>query len=200
MAAGKAIVTALAERHQKSSRELASLHTIAFPCRPGIVSVGVLSICSFPFRAYFGVKWRAASFVARRRLGLKRARVSAPMRNGNSSSKAVTFWYPLNLPISYEAAKGSSLQGDGRTLAISSGAVRFVCDRNLLVGQLFRLSIQWPARLSDGTSLSLWATGKVQRCVRSEVEVDIVRHGFRTRGRDGSTVSTLLDAMAGKAS
>jgi hypothetical protein len=113
------------------------------------------------------------------------------MRNGNSSSKAVKLWYPIKLPLSYEGEKGSSLQGDGRTLAISSAAVRFACDRSFLVGEVVRLSIQWPARLSDGASLSLWATGKIRRSGRCELEVAIERHEFRTR-REGASMSSIV--------
>ena len=78
------------------------------------------------------------------------------MGNGNLSSKAVQ-WFAIKLPISYEGPEGSLLQGNGRTLAMSSVAIQFACDRHLPVGQIFRLRIQWPATLCDGTSLSLWA-------------------------------------------
>ena len=76
------------------------------------------------------------------------------MRNGNSSSKAVQ-WFAIKLPISYEGPEGSLLQGNGVTLALSSGAIQFACDRNLPLGHVFRVWIQWPATLYDGTSLSL---------------------------------------------
>lgn len=118
------------------------------------------------------------------------------MRNGNPSSRAVTFWYPLDLPISYEGIAENSVQGDGRTLAIRSGAVRFECGRNLFVGQEVRLSIRWPVRLCDGTNLSLWARGRVLWSAGWEAEVAIGRHEFRTRRDDGAAPLVMLKTKA----
>ena len=119
----------------------------------------------------------------------------ARMRNGNSSSKAVR-WFAIELPISYEGPEGSLLQGNGLTLAMSSGAIQFACDRNLPVGHVFRLWIQWPATLCDGTGLSLWATGTIQRSECCEVEVAVKRHEFRTRRAGGSKPSIMFNAVA----
>jgi hypothetical protein len=118
------------------------------------------------------------------------------MRNGNSSSKAARFWYPIDLPLSYEGVENGSLSGNGRTLAIRSGAVRFECDRKLYVGQVLRLSIRWPVLLDDGTNLSLWAKGRVQRSTGWEVEVAIGRHEFRTRRDDAVKPMVILKAQA----
>jgi len=115
----------------------------------------------------------------------------ARMRNGNLSHKAVQ-WFAIKLPISYEGPEGSLLQGNGLTLALSSGAIQFACDRNLPLGHVFRLWIQWPATLCDGTSLSLWATGTIQRSERCEVEVAVKRHEFRTRRAGGSKPEIML--------
>lgn len=117
------------------------------------------------------------------------------MRNGSSSSKVVQ-WFAIELPISYEGPKGSMLQGNGLTLAMSSGAIQFACDRNLPVGHVFRLWIQWPATLSDGASLSLWAMGTIQRSGCGEVEVAVKRHEFRTRCAGGSKPSIMFNAVA----
>lgn len=106
---------------------------------------------------------------------------SALMRNGNSSFKAVKLWYPIELPICYEGPEGSLLQGNGTTMAMSSAVIQFACDRNLPVGHVFQLWLQWPAKLFDGTSLSFWATGTIQRSACCEVEVAVRRHEFRTR-------------------
>jgi hypothetical protein len=119
------------------------------------------------------------------------------MRNGNSSSKAVK-WFAIELSIFYEGAEGSLLQGNGRTLAMRSGAIQFACDRNLPVGHIVRLWIPWPATLCDGTSLSLWATGTIQRSASCEVEVAIRRHEYRTRRAGGATPSIMLVAPSAR--
>jgi len=113
------------------------------------------------------------------------------MGNGNSSFKARK-WFAIELPLSYEGAEDSLLQGNGQTLGMSSGAIQFACDRNLPVGQAVRLWIQWPATLSDGTSLNFWATGTIQRSASCEVEVALRRHEFRTRRAGGSTPAITL--------
>ena len=116
----------------------------------------------------------------------------APMRNGNSSFKVVKVWYPIELPVCYEGPEGSLLQGNGMTTAMSSGVIQFACDRNLPVGHVFQLWIQWPAKLFDGTSLSFWATGTIQRSARCEVEVAVKRHEFRTRRAGASKPEIML--------
>ena len=104
-------------------------------------------------------------------------------------------WYPVELPFLYECERGS-LQGDGRTLAISSGAIRLACDRDLPLGLVIRLDIQWPAKLGDGTSLSLSAIGKVRRSAFCKAEVAIVRHEFRTRRRESAKTLITFKATA----
>ncbi|HET7441422.1 MAG TPA: hypothetical protein VFJ47_08980, partial [Terriglobales bacterium] len=116
--------------------------------------------------------------------------------NGNSSFKAVKLWYPIELPICYEGPEGSLLQGNGMTMAMSSGVIQFACDRNLPVGHVFQLWIQWPAKLFDGTSLSFWATGTIQRSARCEVEVAVKRHEFRTRRAGASKPQIMLVRQA----
>ena len=113
------------------------------------------------------------------------------MRNGNSSFKAGK-WFSIELPLSYEGAEDSLLQGNGQTLGMSSGGIQFACDRNLPVGQALRLWIQWPATLGDGNGLSLWATGTIQRSANCKVEVVLRRHEFRTRRAGGLTSSIAL--------
>ena len=110
---------------------------------------------------------------------------------GNTSSKAEQR-FAIELPITYEGPEGSLLQGNGVTLALSSGAIQFACDRNLPLGHVFRVWIQWPATLCDGTSLSLCATGTIHRSDRCEVEFAVRRHEFRTRRAGGSKPEIML--------
>jgi hypothetical protein len=116
------------------------------------------------------------------------------MRKRNLSSGAATPWYPVKLPISYEISAPDTHHGSGWTLAISSGAVRFACDRDLPVGLAIRMAIKWPAKLGDGTSLSLSAIGKIQRSAVCEVEVVMIRHEFRTRCAEGPAGLMLVDS------
>jgi hypothetical protein len=66
------------------------------------------------------------------------------MRIRNSSFKAVK-WFAMELPI-YEGARGRSLRGSGRTLAMSSSAIQFACGRNLPVGHGVTFVFNGPRR------------------------------------------------------
>jgi len=66
------------------------------------------------------------------------------------------------------------------------------------VGHVARLWIQWPTTASDSTSLSLWATGTIQRSAKLRGGVAIMLHEFRTRRTSGSTPSSLLVARSAR--
>ena len=90
-------------------------------------------------------------------------------------------WYPIDLPIYYTGGAEDSIQGCGKTVEISSGAVRFAGDQDLPVGFKVRLAISWPVSLADGTSLSLSIIGRIEEAASREFRAAIIRHEFRTR-------------------
>src|SRR5438874_7677354 len=104
------------------------------------------------------------------------------------------FWYPIELPIRYTGGAGDSIQGCGKTVEISSGAVRFAADQDLDVGFKVRLAISWPVPLADGTSLNLSIVGRIEEAARREFRAAIIRHEFRTRGGKLSLVVAGVDA------
>lgn len=89
--------------------------------------------------------------------------------------------YALALPLKYQAQEQQGCFGRGRSLAVSSKSIQFVCDRALRAGLKIRLELEWPAGLPDGTKLNLWVYGVVMRSSNSESEVRISRYEFRTR-------------------
>lgn len=89
--------------------------------------------------------------------------------------------YALTLPLRYQAQEQEGLSGRGRSLAVSSKSIRFVCDRALRTGLRIRVELEWPAGLPDGTKLNLWIYGVVMHSFSSESEVRINRYEFRTR-------------------
>jgi hypothetical protein len=92
--------------------------------------------------------------------------------------------YPIALPVRYESHADGGVTGFGRTLAIATKMVTFASDQDLRVGLKVWLSILWPAKLQDGTSLNLSMVGRIERCARGEIDVAVSRHEFRTRGGD----------------
>jgi hypothetical protein len=71
--------------------------------------------------------------------------------------------------------------GQGRTVAMSSGVIRFECDQKLPRDRKVRLVLAWPAALPDGTELNLWINGTITRCALGKVDVRIGGYEFRTR-------------------
>ena len=118
------------------------------------------------------------------------------MRKRNLGLEALRPWYPLELPITYEGPHRYVFQGDGRTIAISSGGVRFDCRLDLPVGLHIRVAIEWPAKLGDGASLYLSATGRIQSSNMCEIEIVIVRHEFRIRRNEGGKPLIMMDAAS----
>jgi hypothetical protein len=91
--------------------------------------------------------------------------------------------YPIELPMRYESSgRRGSIAGQGNTLNINTGGVRFAADQDLPPGLNIQLVISWPVRLPDGVALSLSMFGMVQNSELHEVEVSVSRYEFRTRG------------------
>ena len=110
------------------------------------------------------------------------------MRKRNLGPGGVAPWYPVELPLTYDDPKQGSLRGDGRTLAISSDAIRFACDRDLPIGRVIRLAVRWPAKLRDGASLNFSAIATIQRSGFGEVEAVLIRHEFRVRWTERAVI------------
>jgi len=114
---------------------------------------------------------------------------SAPMSNRRLPTMRMferSTWYPIELPLQYRSLDCGVMEGSGRTLAINSRLVRFSSDQELRVGLNLGLLISWPAKLEDGTGLSLWVLGRIERSESQQVEIVVCRHQFRTRCGEAS--------------
>src|SRR5215472_7916179 len=87
--------------------------------------------------------------------------------------------FPLNLELHYTLLNHPLGTGSGTTCDISSSGLRFTADRPLQVGQLLRVSIDWPAVLHGGIQLAV--DGVVVRTDGPVTALQIARHEFRTR-------------------
>jgi len=90
-------------------------------------------------------------------------------------------WYPIELPLRYESITRPLLEGRGYTVALNSRIVLFCSDQDLSVGLRVRVVISWPAKLADGTALSLSVVGRVERSESRQIEIAVCRHEFHTR-------------------
>src|SRR5260221_10725646 len=79
-------------------------------------------------------------------------------------------WYPIELPLKYESITRTLVEGRGYTVALNSKIVLFCSDQDLSVGLRVRVVISWPAKLADGTALSLSVVGRIERSESRQVE------------------------------
>jgi c-di-GMP-binding flagellar brake protein YcgR len=95
--------------------------------------------------------------------------------------------FPISCELVYRMAgkRLSHEQGTGTTVDMSSGGVRFVCDRPLVPGKRVEMAISWPAQLDNRCSLKLVARGRVVRSEGNQAAVEIQQYEFRTMGRNG---------------
>lgn len=94
-------------------------------------------------------------------------------------------FYCIELPLQYQVIPNGSSNGCGHTLEMNSKCIRFASDQDLNERLMLRVIISWPARLPDGTCLSLWIYGQVEHSVCGEVELNFSRYEFRTRRAEG---------------
>ena len=75
----------------------------------------------------------------------------------------------------------SELEGNGKTLNMSSSGVLFSTDQTLLPGRRLELAISWPAQLDNKCALKLVARGRVVRYEGNSAALEIMQHEFRTK-------------------
>jgi c-di-GMP-binding flagellar brake protein YcgR len=90
--------------------------------------------------------------------------------------------YHLQLDAKWKLIRRRRLldTGDGRTMDISSGGIRFDAGRRLPEGLNVELSIAWPVLLRNEAPMQLVVTGKIVRCDGREVAIQTTQHEFRT--------------------
>ena len=91
--------------------------------------------------------------------------------------------YPVVLPLRYQSRwKGRVVAaGTGLTVAIGGRVVVFVAQHLLTVGSLVELSIDWPAKLMEGTPLRLHVRGAVRKLDGESILVAIKGYVFKIR-------------------
>jgi len=91
--------------------------------------------------------------------------------------------YPIQLELRYKvmARSRDPLQGQGRTLNMSSGGILFGGDQSLPAGVFIEVSINWPVLLQGSCPLSLLVVGRVVRSESNRVAVKMTRYEFMTR-------------------
>ena len=70
--------------------------------------------------------------------------------------------------------------GEGSTLDLSSGGVRFESGRALPEGFTVELAISWPALLHNITPMQLVVQGRIVRSEGGQIAIRMIQHEFRT--------------------
>jgi len=99
--------------------------------------------------------------------------------------------FPIEREVRYKTRDQRSevFTGIGKTLNISSSGVLFTSDHELPPGTRLEVSISWPAQLNENCLLNLVARGRVARCFKGQLALQIQQYEFRTQslpGRDQS--------------
>jgi hypothetical protein len=89
----------------------------------------------------------------------------------------------MNVELEYKLLDGKKVlkTGAGRTLNLSSSGILFECAEVLPLGAQIRLSLTWPAQLSDKVGLTLCVNGRTVRSSGKCTAIEIMSHEFRTR-------------------
>ena len=94
--------------------------------------------------------------------------------------------------------------GEGSTLDLSSGGVRFESGRALPEGFNVELAISWPALLHNITPMQLVVLGRIVRSEGGKIAIRMIQHEFRTVRMPASSRATpskpFLAALNGRAS
>jgi hypothetical protein len=103
--------------------------------------------------------------------------------NYGTAERRVKTRYDLSLELSYSVLGGrrSGEVGKGRTVDVSSAAIRFAAERPLANGLGMEIVVEWPTLLDGRVPLQLIATGLVIRTQGAETVVKIERYVFKTR-------------------
>jgi hypothetical protein len=110
-----------------------------------------------------------------------RRRVAIASRWPGQSERRIKFRYPLDLAVRFHYADTAApVNGEGLAVNLSSGGALVASQRQMRVGSLVKLNIEWPFLLEGRIPLQLLAVGRVMRCGSTYFAVAFDRHEFRT--------------------
>ena len=92
--------------------------------------------------------------------------------------------YPILLDLRWKLIHRKRVldTGEGRTLDLSSGGVRFESGRTLPEGFDVELAIFWPVLLHNVAPMQLVVSGRIVRSESGQIAIRMVQHEFRTVG------------------
>jgi hypothetical protein len=103
-----------------------------------------------------------------------------PMTNRRRSIR-----FPIERELRYKTLnqRAAVVTGVGKTLNISSSGVLFTSADELPIDTRVEVSVSWPVALNERCLLNFVARGRVARCSKGQVVVQIQQYEFRTQSR-----------------
>jgi hypothetical protein len=92
--------------------------------------------------------------------------------------------YEIELDVRWKVVRRKRVieSGNGRTIDLSSGGIRFESGQQLAAGLSVELSIAWPFLLHNVAPLQLIVKGRIVRSGSGWAAIRTVQHEFRTMG------------------
>jgi hypothetical protein len=96
--------------------------------------------------------------------------------------------YPILLDLRWRLMHRKRVldTGEGSTLDLSSGGVRFESSRTLPLGLNLELAISWPVLLHNAAPMQLMVRGRIVRSEGGRIAIRMIQHEFRTVGTSGN--------------
>lgn len=107
------------------------------------------------------------------------SRHAFPIRQGFRTRRQPGLWFPIEMDIHYiYRANRAVVEGDGKTVGISSREVCFKSSDSFDQGQKIELALKWPASLDGSAQLKLMILGWVSGTELGLTIAKIERHQF----------------------
>ena|ERR1017187_10011506 len=101
---------------------------------------------------------------------------------GIAGERRVDRRYPILLDLRWKLIHRKRVldSGEGRTIDLSSGGVRFESGRTLPEGFDMELAILWPVLLHNVAPMQIVVQGRIVRSEGGQIAIRMVQHEFRT--------------------
>lgn len=94
--------------------------------------------------------------------------------------------FPIKRDVRYKQFRGrTGLEGEGKTLNMSSKGILFTTEQRLFPGRPAALEVSWPVLLEGRIPLKLVVRGRTVWCDEAKAAIKIQHHQFHTQASMG---------------
>lgn len=101
--------------------------------------------------------------------------------SSRAAQRRAAYRYPVEADLEYRVVyRGKVLaSGHGRTVNISNSGILFESNGKFTARMRIELTLAWPARLKNGTPVTMHVIGRTVRVRNRLTAVEILRHKFK---------------------